>query len=133
VATSDLDVIRDHYAATNEQDFERAMSYYAEDVVLVVRGNGIRSGTYEGREATGNWFGDWFRTFERGARFDITELDQRDDGTIRLVAEHRARGRASGIELQGTIAWLYRLRDGKIVYVEGNGEFGDAEELPGPA
>jgi ketosteroid isomerase-like protein len=127
-----LEVIRDHYAATNERDFERAMSHYAEDVVLVVRGKGIRSGTYEGREATGNWFGDWFKTFEAGARFDIKELSERDDGSIQLVAEHHARGRASGVALQGTVSWLYWVEGGKIVRVEGTGEFGDSGQEQGP-
>jgi ketosteroid isomerase-like protein len=120
---TDLDVIRDQYAATNERDFERAMSHYAEDVVLVIPGHGLRSGTYEGREAVGNWFGDWFRTFEPGAHFDIKELTEREDGRLLLVAEHRAKGKASGIELRGTVVWLYRLRGGKVVHVEGTGEF----------
>ena len=130
MALSDIEVIRDQYAATNERDFARAMSHYADDVVLVVRGQGIRSGTFEGRKATGSWFGDWFRTFDRGAHFEIKELDEREDGSIRLVAEHQATGRASGVQLQGTIVWLYRLRDGKIVYVEGTGEFDQPQTGP---
>jgi ketosteroid isomerase-like protein len=131
MAFSNSEVIRDQYAAVNERDFERAMSHYAEDVVLVIRGRGIRSGIYEGREATGNWFGDWFRTFERGASFEIKELSEDEDGSVHLVAEHRARGRASGVELEGTVAWLYRFRDGKIVRVEGTGEF-DSQALERP-
>jgi ketosteroid isomerase-like protein len=119
MALSNAEVIRDQYAAVNERDFERAMSHYAEDVVLVVTGRGIRSGTFEGRKATGEWFGDWFGTFDRDARFDIKEIDERDDGSVRLVAEHRARGRGSGVEVHGTVVWLYRMRDGKIVHVEG--------------
>lgn len=123
---SDLEVVRDQYAAVNERDFERAMSHYAPDVVLVVTGRGIRSGSFEGREATGEWFGDWFRTFEPGARFDIKQLSARDDGSIQLVAEHHARGRASGVEVQGTVTWVYRVEGGKIVRVEGTGEFTDS-------
>jgi ketosteroid isomerase-like protein len=128
---SDIEVIRDQYAAVNERDFERAMAHYAEDVILVIRGKGIRSGTFEGREATGEWFGDWFRTFERGAHFVIEELSERDDGSILLIAEHRARGRASGVEVQGTVTWVYRVEGGKIVRVEGTGEFTDSDREPG--
>ena len=117
--SSNIDVIRDQYAAVNERDFERAMSHYAKDVVLVVTGSGIRSGTFEGREATGEWFGDWFSTFDRGLRFEIKEIDEREDGSFQLVAELRARGRVSGAEVTGTVVWRYRLRDGKIVHVEG--------------
>jgi ketosteroid isomerase-like protein len=119
MALSNVEVIRDHYAATNERDFKRAMSHYAEDVVLVVRGRGITSGTFEGREATGEWFGDWFRTFDRDSRFKITELDEREDGSVRLAADFEGQGGAGGGGVTGTVVWEYRLRDGKIVHVEG--------------
>jgi ketosteroid isomerase-like protein len=128
---SNVEVIRDQYAAVNERDFKRAMSHYADDVVLVVIGEGIRTGTFEGREATGRWFGDWFSTFDEDARFEITELAELEDGTVLLVADHHARGRASGVEVHGTVAWLYRLRDGKIVRVEGNTSAEDVLESLG--
>ena len=116
---SNLEVIRDQYAAVNERDFERAMSHYADVVVLVVRGRGISSGTYEGRDSVGEWFGDWFRTFDRDSHFAVTELEEREDGGVRLAAKFEGQGRASGAWVVGTVAWEYRLRDGKIVHVEG--------------
>jgi ketosteroid isomerase-like protein len=126
---SDADVIRDQYAAVNERDWDRAMSHYSEDVVLVVRGSGLRSGTYEGRDAVGRWFGDWFSTFDRDARFDITEISERDDPTLLLTAGHHARGRGSGAKVEGKVVWLYRLRKGKIVRVEGSSTLDSFEEL----
>ncbi len=36
MSQENVDVVCDQFAATNERDFERAMSYYAEDVELVV-------------------------------------------------------------------------------------------------
>jgi ketosteroid isomerase-like protein len=117
---SNIEVIRDQYAATNQRDWERVMSHYAEDVVLVIHGEGIRSGTFDGREATGSWFGEWFGTFDSDACFEIKEIAELEDGSVAVVADHHARGRASGVEVHGTVAWLYRFRDGKIVRVEGN-------------
>jgi ketosteroid isomerase-like protein len=35
-ARENVDMVLDQFAATNERDFPRAMSHYAEDVVLVV-------------------------------------------------------------------------------------------------
>jgi len=119
MALGNIDVVRDQYVAVNERDFERAMSHYADDVVLVVRGRGITSGTFEGRDATGEWFGDWFRTFDRDSRFEIRELDEREDGSVRLAADFEGRGRASGARVKGTVVWEYRFRDGKIVHLEG--------------
>lgn len=129
MALSNVDVIRDQYAATNERDWERSMSHYAEDVVLVVHGGGLRSGTYEGRDAVGRWFGDWFETFDRDARFDIAELEEREDGSILLTADHHARGRGSGVEVEGQVIWLYRLRQGKIVAVEGSTTLDSREDM----
>ena len=111
-------MVLDQFAATNERDFERAMSYYAEDVELVVdRGAFLHDGTFKGREAVGRWFGDWLGTFQPGYHFDIDEA--RDLGNaVLLVASHRGRGRTSGAEVHGQNGYLYRVRDGKIVGVE---------------
>jgi ketosteroid isomerase-like protein len=124
-----VDVIRDQYEAVNDRDFERAMSHYADDVELVVpRGVYLASGTFHGRDAVGRWFGDWFETFDRDARFDVREITELKDGSILLVADHHARGRVSGAEVHGTIVWVYRLRNEKIVGVEGYATRDDALE-----
>lgn len=118
MSQEDVDIVRDQFAATNERDFERAMSHYAEDVELVVDPEAfLEGGTFKGREAVGRWFGDWFSTFEPGYRFEIEEA--RDlGGAILLVASHRGRGRTSGAEVQGRTGYIYRLRGDKIVGVE---------------
>jgi ketosteroid isomerase-like protein len=118
MALSDIEVIRDQYVASNERDFERAMSHYADDVVLVVV-DGPTSGTFEGVKAVGAWFGDWFATFHPQSQFEVTELSKRDDDQVLLVADMHAIGRGSGIEIVGEVIWLYRLREGKIIRVEG--------------
>jgi ketosteroid isomerase-like protein len=117
--SENVEVIRDQYAATNERDFDRAMSHYGEEVELVVHLPDIRAGTFKGRDATGRWFGDWLSSFDRDARFDVKEMTELDDGSVLLVADHHARGRASGAEVHGTVVWLYRLRNRKIVRIDG--------------
>ena len=93
------------------------MSFWAEDVVLVVDALGFLAGTFEGREAVGKWFGDWFSTVE-GYRFDFEELRDLGDGRVLFVASHHGRGRASGIETGGRTGYLYTVREGKIVRAE---------------
>jgi ketosteroid isomerase-like protein len=122
-------VLRDQYAAVNERDWDRAMSHYADDVTLIVTGSGIRAGTFEGKEAVGRWYGDWMGTFDRDLHFEITTLEELDDGSVVLIADHRARGRASGVELEEPIAWQYRLSDGKIDEVRGFESVEDARAL----
>ena len=114
----DVDIVLAQFAATNERAFERAMSFYAEDVELEVKADAfLERGTFSGREAVGEWFGNWFATFEPGYHFDITEA--RDlGGVVLLVASHRGRGRASGAEVYGETAYLYTVHDGQIVRAE---------------
>ena len=129
---SDIEAIRDQYAAVNERDWKRVMDYYAEDVVLVVT-NGIMAGTFEGREALGKWFGDWFSTFARDAHFDLTEITALDDdgapdgmdGTCEALAplaeRHRANREAWVAALAGPSvdrASLERLRQEELALAE---------------
>jgi ketosteroid isomerase-like protein len=113
-----LAIISDQYAAVNERDWARAMAHYAEDVVLEVPA-GIRGGTYRGRGAVGEWFGEWFRTFDMDAHFDIQELIEFGEDGVLVVANHRASGRGSGVGVEGIFIWASRLRDGKVSHVQG--------------
>jgi len=130
--SENLEVVRDQYAATNERDFSRAMAHYDADVVLIVPPGFIDPGTYRGRDAVGEWFGDWFRSFDHDARFEVTELSELDGGSVLLVADHHARGRGSGVEVHSTLVWVYGVRDGKIVRVEGHATRADALGAAGP-
>jgi ketosteroid isomerase-like protein len=118
MSQENVEVVLDQFAATNERDFPRAMSHYAEDVELVVHQDAfLQRGTFQGRDAVGRWFGDWFATFESGYHFDIEEARDLGD-VILLVASHHGRGRASGAEVRGQTAYLYEVRGGKITHVE---------------
>jgi ketosteroid isomerase-like protein len=117
MSQENVDVVRDQFAATNEQDFPRAMSHYAEDVELFVDEGFLENGTFKGREAVGQWFANWLTTFEPGYRFDIEEARDLGD-VVLLVAAHSGRGRTSGIEVRGRSGYLYEVRDGKVMRVE---------------
>jgi ketosteroid isomerase-like protein len=82
VAEADLEVVREIFAASNERNWARAMGHYAESATLIVTG-GLTPGTYEGREALGEWFSDWLRQFERDYRFE--ELEARELGKVTRV------------------------------------------------
>lgn len=114
----DVDVVLEQFAATNGRDFERAMGLYADDVRLIVSPeSGPNPGIYEGKGAVGEWFGDWFRTFDRDYRFEVNEARELADGPIFLYATHGGSGRLSGAEVHGENAYLYLVDDGKITQV----------------
>ena len=113
-----VEVIREQYGATNERDFERAMTYYADDVVLVVEEGFLNTGTFEGREAVGEWFGDWFRAFASDYRFTIDVIRELEPGLVFLTATYGGTGRTSGAEVTDRRSYLYRVEDGLIARVQ---------------
>jgi ketosteroid isomerase-like protein len=117
MSQENVQIVRDYFAAANEQDFPRAMSFYAEDVEMVMSGDAnLESGTIKGREPVGQWFGDWFRSFRRGYHFDVEQVLDVGD-TVLAVARHHGTGKASGVEVEATNAYVFRIEDGKIVYL----------------
>ena len=118
MAQSDVDVVRDQFAAVNERDFPRAMGHYADDVVLVIETDFPSSGTFEGKEAVGRWFGDWLGAFATDYRFEITDARDLGDGLVYLHARYGGSGRASGAWAQAESAYLYRVEGGKIRRVQ---------------
>jgi ketosteroid isomerase-like protein len=126
VSRPDVDVVLDQFASVNERDFDRAMDRYAEDVRLFASpASGPKAGVFEGKEAVGEWFGDWFRTFAPGYRFEVEEARELDSGVIFILATHGGRGRMSGAEVRGETGYLYRVRGGKVSQV---GFYADREE-----
>jgi ketosteroid isomerase-like protein len=114
----DVEVVLSQFEATNERDFERAMGHYASDVVLVVNEGFLNTGTFEGKEAVGEWFGDWFRAFGNDYRFEITDVRDLGGGLVFIYASYGGSGRASGAEVRGERAYLYRVEGGKITRVQ---------------
>jgi len=118
VAQAPTDVLREQFAATNERDFARAMTYYADDVVLVVGEGFLNTGTFEGKEAVGEWYGDWFRAFGTDYRFEIEAIRELEPGLVFMTANYGGSGRASGAEVRDRRAYLYRVEDGKITRIQ---------------
>jgi ketosteroid isomerase-like protein len=112
------EVVREQFAATNERDFEGAMSFYAEDVVLVVEDGFLNTGTFEGKEAVGEWFGDWFRAFGTDYHFQIVDLRDLGGGLVFLVATYGGSGRTSGVVVRDQRAYLYLVEAGKITRLQ---------------
>jgi ketosteroid isomerase-like protein len=119
MAAASVEVVLAQFAATNERDFQRAMDFYADDVVLVVASEwGITAGRFEGKTAVGEWFGDWFRQFADDYRFEIIEARDLGGGVVFLDAKHGGSGRASVVAIGSESGYLYRVVDGKVTQVQ---------------
>jgi ketosteroid isomerase-like protein len=118
VSRADVDFILDHFEATNQRDFGRAMDMYADDVVLVVGKHFLSGGTFEGKQAVGEWFGDWFRTFGFDHHFNIVESRDLGNGVVFLFVAIEGSGRASGAKAHMQGGYLYRVVEQQIARVQ---------------
>jgi ketosteroid isomerase-like protein len=126
VSLRDIELVRAQFECVNERNFERAMDLYADDVVLVVHSSfGLETGTFEGKEAVGDWFGQWFQIFSPDYRFEIEEAREIGD-VIFLHAKHGGRGRTSGVKVRDETSYLYSVRSGRVARVELFGERDEA-------
>jgi ketosteroid isomerase-like protein len=57
--------------------------------------------------------------FDWNVHNDIREIAELGDDGVFLVVDVRGRGRGSGVDVEGTFAWLYRLREGNITRMDG--------------
>ncbi len=110
-------VVVKQFEDVNVRDFPAAMDAYADDVTLVFHGDGLLRQRATGREAVGEWFGDWFRQFGADYRFDIEEARGAGERVF-ILATHHGRGRESGVPVEETWAYLYAVRDGRVTRVE---------------
>jgi ketosteroid isomerase-like protein len=113
-----VEIVQEHFEGVNRRDWAAVMAAYDEEVVLVVHANvAPDAGVFNGREAVGRWFGDWFRVFGKDYRFEIEEAQSVGEHVL-AVARHHRRGRVSGAEVEQVTANLYTLRRAKIVRME---------------
>jgi ketosteroid isomerase-like protein len=132
VTRQGVELVWRYIDAANQRDFPAAMAAYAEDVVLVVepRVMPTNAGTVNGREAVGDWFADWFRSFAPGYRFEIDEITAAGERVF-MVARHHGHGRASGVSLDWSVAYAFTVRADKIVRLELYAERADAARAAG--
>jgi ketosteroid isomerase-like protein len=114
-----VEIVVGQFEAVNTRDFAAAMAAYTEDVALVAHGplGEMVGHAATGKEAVGEWFGDWFRQFAPDYRFQIEDARGSGDRVF-LMASHRGRGRASGAPFEALTAYVYTVRAGKVCRVE---------------
>jgi ketosteroid isomerase-like protein len=118
MSQENVDLVVKQFGDTNAREFAAVMDAWDDDVTLILYEDvGPVSTTVTGKVAVGEWFGDWFRQFVRGYRFDLEE--SRDFGDqVLVVAAHHGQGRRSGVTVEQRTAYVYTVRGGKISRIE---------------
>jgi ketosteroid isomerase-like protein len=105
------------HAASNRRDVSAFLELLDPKVEWIPITAALEGRVYRGPEAVRQWWEELEADWEF---FEVHPEDYRDLGNRVLLLGHwRARGRASGIELENQAAsWLYEIRDGKIVRMQ---------------
>jgi ketosteroid isomerase-like protein len=120
MSQENVEVVVGQFEGVNARAFAAVMDAYAEHVILILHGRWFALGSPQvvaGKDAVGEWFGDWFRTFDRDFRFEVEESRDLGDRVF-IVATQHGRGRSSGVPVTTQTTYLYTVRRGKISQVE---------------
>ena len=115
--------------AWNRGDHEAWLALWDEEAEFYPLRAQLESESYSGHEGLERFLADMTEDFEE-VRFEIEET--RDAGEqVVGVGRFRARGRASGVDLNVPLGVFTRVRRGKIVYTRLFSEPADALEAAG--
>lgn len=111
------DLINRAYEAMNARDVDAAKAMAAPDIELRTRFTGVAGRAYRGFSGIEQWFADVHEAWE-----DVEQIPQRfievsPERTIAVV-RFKARGKASGVEVDQEIAPIFTIRGGRVIGIE---------------
>jgi ketosteroid isomerase-like protein len=111
------DVIQGAYEAWSRRDVEAllALTHEASEARPILGAN-IGTSEYFGHEGLRQWFHDLHQEWET-FETRVTKVDARGDRALCTIDIH-ARGRASGVVIEGELYHVLDFRDGLIVRLE---------------
>jgi ketosteroid isomerase-like protein len=105
------------YEAWSRRDVDALIDVVHPDAVArPILGANIGVSVYRGREGLRDWFRDLHQEWET-FQTRVTRIDERGDRAVLTIDIH-ARGRASGVVIDGDLYHLVELRDGMILRLE---------------
>jgi uncharacterized protein len=114
---SNLDVLRKVYAEWERGNWQPKFDFYADDMVWGWSDefpglSGVYRDPAERNKRVGEWLSGW-----DDWRCEAEEFVEHGD-TVIALCNYRGRGRGSGVWVDTRGAHLWRLRDGRVVYLE---------------
>lgn len=119
------ETIRAAYDAWTRRDVERIVELVHPDCVArPILGANLAANVYRGREGARRWFQDLHQEWET-FETEVTGIEERGDRALCTFHVH-ARGRASGLVIDGELYHLIELRDSLIIRLDAFRERDDA-------
>jgi ketosteroid isomerase-like protein len=112
MSAEDVETIRSGIEAYNAADLERLIAIADPDVRMVPIRSLVEGGEYRGHDGMRRFMADTDEDWsERG--IEVSEIRDSEGGVL-VLGDFWGIGRASGSEVRFPIAWLCRMRDGKL-------------------
>ena len=124
MASENAAVIERLVAAFNRHDAEALMAALAEDAELLPLRAQLEGRPYRGHEGARQMLADFDEDWEE-LRLEVDEMREAGDQVV-LVGRLQGRGRTSGVDLDVPVGFLWRLRDGQVVFARTFSEPEDA-------
>jgi ketosteroid isomerase-like protein len=111
------ETIHTAYEAWSSRDIDALLDVVHPDAeARPILGANIGASVYRGREGLREWFGDLHQEWET-FQTRVTRIEERG-GRALLTIDVHARGRASGVVIQGDLYHVVELRDGMIMRLD---------------
>ncbi|MET3811964.1 nuclear transport factor 2 family protein [Arthrobacter sp. UYEF3] len=120
-AKENAEVVRRGYEAFNAGDMATLNELFAEDAVWYAAGNGVLSGTKQGRDAVLSYFGELGARSQGSFRAAVEDIVGGENHTVAIQRSHAT---SSGKTLDAASTVAFVLRDGKVI--EGREFFEDS-------
>jgi hypothetical protein len=113
MSRANVEVVRRVHEAAMRRDVDTVLALYDPDVELdASRVQIVGQNEYRGHDGLRRFFGEWHEAWE-SIDYSFEELIDAGDRVISVVTR-RARGRASGADVQWPLALVWTLREGRV-------------------
>ena len=114
MSEENVELVRDSFAAWERGDLEWLDRHTDPEVEIAQPPNLPGTSTYTGKEGLREALRDWPSQWEdfRIALVETTALDQ---GRVLAMTRQVGRGKGSGVEVEADFAFLFTVRQGKLV------------------
>jgi ketosteroid isomerase-like protein len=130
MSQENVEIVRRAFAAYNRADTALFLELLDPDVEWIPLMASLEGRVYRGLDGIRQWLEEGLLTDWES--FETYPEDFRDLGDRVLVSGHwRARGRASGVELERAATWLFDVKGGKIARLQTYSDRAEALEAAG--
>jgi ketosteroid isomerase-like protein len=131
VSGDDAAVIRRFTDAFNERNIDGMLALSDEEVEILPMRAQLEGRSYRGHAGFRELLADLDEDWEYIV-MDIDEIREADDA-LAVLGHIRSRGRASGVDVDVPMGWVWRLRAGKVAYGKAYSDQADALRAAGLA